>query len=97
MTQSLEIATFNLIADAQDFVGANAEVTAWLTQQPGFRSRLLAQKDDGGHLDLIVWESPEAATAAAAKMGEIMDLRAMSLMDPATVSMSHATVLVSVG
>lgn len=97
MTQSLEIAAFNLTADAQDFAVANTEVTAWLSRQPGFKSRLLARKDDGSHLDLIVWESHEAATTAAAKMGEIMGLRAMSMMDPATMTMSHATVLASAG
>ena len=46
---AVEVTTFRLNGcSCAEFVAANAEVDAWLLRQPGFRSRRIAERDDGG-------------------------------------------------
>ena len=74
-----------------------AAVNGWLKRQPGFVSRHLAERDDGSFLDIVFWQSHEAALAASAKMMEEMAQdEAMTMIDPMGLEMNHATIRLSV-
>ena len=49
-----------------DFLQAVEETTAWLKTQEGFLSRTVSQAESGEWLDILSWESIEAAKAAVA-------------------------------
>ncbi|CDP53793.1 hypothetical protein [Devosia sp. DBB001] len=87
----LEHVTFSIRVPIQDFLAANAQIDTWLAARPGFLFRHLARKDDGSWIDLVGWDSLDAAQAAAkALMEELMDAPAMQAIDPATIVMTHA-------
>ncbi|MBK8084069.1 MAG: antibiotic biosynthesis monooxygenase [Devosia sp.] len=96
--QSLEIVTFRLArGSVEAFVAANAAVNDWLRRQPGFISRHLAEHDDGRLVDAVLWQSHDAALAAAAKMMEEMaQSEAMTMIDPVGLEMSHARIRLSI-
>ncbi|RJT35285.1 hypothetical protein D3227_21955 [Mesorhizobium waimense] len=97
MTETLEIVSFRLMPGARaGFVAGNGVVTDWLAQQPGFLSRQLAEREDQSWVDVVRWQSLEQAHAAAARiMAEIGDCEAMQAIDPASVDMGHAAVVLS--
>jgi len=97
MTETLEIVNFRLKPGAEaGFAAGNGLVNDWLARQPGFLSRCLARRDDGGWVDVLRWSSREQAFAAADRiMAEIGDCEAMQAIDPASVDMGHAEVVVS--
>jgi len=93
MNEAIEITTFKLIRKATltDFIAANADVDAWLLRQPGFRSRRIAQRDNGVIVDLLFWDSPEQAEAAMHRLiDELSDSPVHALIDQRTVSWSVA-------
>lgn len=98
MSATIELVTFRLArGTGQQFVDANASVSDWLKRQPGFVSRHLAELDDGSYLDIVFWESHEAALAASGKMMEEMAQdEAMTMIDPMGLEMNHATIRLSV-
>jgi hypothetical protein len=98
MQQVLELVTFRLAhGSGRQFVDANAAVSDWLKRQPGFVSRHLAERDDGSFIDIVFWQSHEAALAASAKMMEEMAQdEAMTMIDPMGLEMNHATIRLSV-
>ncbi|PBB33998.1 hypothetical protein CK214_06515 [Mesorhizobium sp. WSM3882] len=97
MTETLEIVTFRLKPDAAaGFVTQNGVVTDWLAHQPGFLSRHLGERDDGSWVDVVRWQSLEQAQSAAQRiMAEIGDCQAMQVIEPASVTMSHAAIALS--
>ena len=98
MSATVELVTFRLArGTGQQFVDANAAVSDWLKRQPGFVSRHLAERDDGSYLDIVFWESHEAALAASVKiMEEMAQNEAMTMIDPMGLEMNHATIRLSV-
>lgn len=98
MQPALELVTFRLVrGSSEQFIDANAAVSDWLKRQPGFVSRHLAERDDGTFLDIVFWQSHEAALAASAKMMEEMAQdEAMTMIDPMGLEMSHASIRLSV-
>lgn len=98
MSATVELVTFRLArGTGQQFVDANAAVSDWLKRQPGFVSRHLAERDDGSYLDIVFWESHEAALAASGKiMEEMAQNEAMTMIDPMGLEMNHATIRLSV-
>jgi hypothetical protein len=93
MTQVVELVTFKLTANASrpDFLPANDELNVWLKAQPGFVWRRLAEKDDGRYIDIVIWNSHADATDAAEKLlAEMGQCKAMAMIDPESVVMSHA-------
>ena len=98
MQPTLELVTFRLArGNGQQFIDANAAISDWLTRQPGFVSRHLAERDDGSFLDIVFWQTHQAALAASAKMMEEMaQSEAMTMIDPMGLEMSHATIRLSV-
>lgn len=99
MSATLELVTFRLAqGTVAGFVAANDTVNQWLKRQPGFLSRHLAEKEDGSFVDLVLWDSAEAARDASKNMiGEIGESEAMTMIDPATVGMVHGSVRLSLG
>ena len=56
-----------------------------------------AERDDGSFLDIVFWQSHEAALAASAKMMEEMAQdEAMTMIDPMGLEMNHATIRLTV-
>ena len=98
MQPTLELVTFRIArGSGQQFVDANASINDWLKRQPGFVSRHLAERDDGSFVDIVFWQSHEAALAASAKMMEEMaQSEAMTMIDPMGLDMSHGTIRLSV-
>ncbi|WP_095084822.1 antibiotic biosynthesis monooxygenase family protein [Mesorhizobium sophorae] len=97
MTETLEIVNFRLKPGTEaGFTAGNRVVSDWLARQPGFVSRCLARRDDGGWVDVVRWRSREQALGAAGRiMAEIGDCEAMRAIDPASVDMGHAELVLS--
>lgn len=70
MAEAIEITTFKLVAGrtAKDFVAANADINEWLKRQPGFRSRRIAELDDGSIVDMLIWASAANGSDAARRI-----------------------------
>lgn len=98
MSATLELVTFRLArGDSRQFIDANAMVNDWLKRQPGFVARHLAERDDGSFVDIVFWQSREAALAASGKMMEEMaQSEAMTMIDPMGLEMNHAAIRFSV-
>ena len=97
MTETMEIVSFRLRPGTEaGFAASNRLISDWLARQPGFVSRCLARRDDGSWVDVVRWRSREQALAAAGRiMSEIGDCEAMRAIDPASVDMGHAELVVS--
>ena len=74
MPEAIEITTFKLVAGrtAKDFVAANADINEWLKRQPGFKSRRIAELDDGSIVDMLIWKSGANGSDAAARIMDEM-------------------------
>ena len=98
MSATLELVTFRLVrGTGQQFIDANAAISDWLKRQPGFVSRHLAEREDGAFVDIVFWQSHEAALAASGKiMEEMAQSEAMTMIDPMGLEMSHASIRLSV-
>lgn len=93
--EAIEITTFRLSAglDISDFVGANADVDAWLLRQPGFISRRIAQRLDGTVVDMLLWASrAEGEDAAERLLVELATSPVHAAIDQGTVSWTVAAV-----
>ena len=87
---AVELTTFRLNGcTLAEFIEANTEVDDWLRRQPGFRSRRIAERDDGEIVDVLVWESVEAGEDGASRlMRELAHAAVHSMIDQASVSWS---------
>lgn len=98
MAQTLEIVTFRLrVGHEAGFAAANVVVSDWLARQPGFVWRHLAYRKAGDWwVDTVLWESRAAAWTAAEKiMKELGETQAMRAIDPDSIDMSHADVVLA--
>ena len=97
MMTTIEIVEFRLgRGTGEAFIAANAPLNAWLKAQPGFISRQLAEREDGGYIDIVIWSSrSDAETAAGKVMDQFGDSDAMTMIDPQSIRMSHAPVMMS--
>ena len=97
MTATLEIVEFRLgRGTGEAFVAANEPLNAWLKAQPGFVGRQLAAREDGSYIDVLIWSSRAAAEAVASKVMTVFgESDAMTMIDPQSVRMSHAPVVMS--
>lgn len=66
MSDTIELVRFRLQKGKteQEWLKANETINEWLARQPGFRFRSLSEAGDGEWIDLIHWESREAAETA---------------------------------
>jgi hypothetical protein len=93
MRMIVEVSQFRLApgADERAFLAA-AERSQWgfLGQQAGFVSRDLLRAEDGSWIDVVRFESAQAAKAAFEGFAGHPDARAFeSMLDPSAVSMSQ--------
>jgi hypothetical protein len=70
VSEAIEITSFRLVVgrSAKDFVAANADINEWLKRQPGFRSRRIAELDDGSIVDMLIWASAANGSDAAQRI-----------------------------
>lgn len=87
---AIEITTFKLRGHSfETFIAANAEIDAWLQRQPGFRSRRIAEREDGTVVDMLVWDSVADGTDAMHRiMSETAQSAVHEMIDQRTVSWS---------
>lgn len=87
--QAIEVTTFKLKRGMamEEFLAANADVDAWLLKQPGFVSRRIAQRDHGGIVDVLIWNSvADGEDGAARLMVELADSPVHAAIDQRTVA-----------
>lgn len=95
MSLVLEKVEFRITGDRDEFVTSIAKVGAWVSAQPGFVQRILAVEDDGLWVDLVVWQSMDAAKVAGEKfMADMAGSAFMGMIDARSVSMRHASIVV---
>lgn len=95
-TTVLEIVHFKLHENASDaqLADTHPAIDTFLHQQPGFLYRSLSQQDCGEYIDIVYWESLEAAKAASDALMENDAGKAMlALIDMDSVVMQHLPVL----
>ncbi|MDP9123430.1 MAG: hypothetical protein M3N82_02340 [Pseudomonadota bacterium] len=87
---AVEVTIFRLNGCTRaEFFEANWEVDDWLRRQPGFRSRRIAERDDGEIVDVLVWDSVEAGEDGASRlMRELAHSVVHSMIDQSSVSWS---------
>lgn len=69
----LEITTFKLSnCSLKEFITGNTDIDHWLKQQPGFKSRHIAQKQDGTIIDMLLWDKVASAKNAMVKLMDEM-------------------------
>jgi len=87
---AVEVTTFRLTGcTLAEFIEANTEVDDWLRRQPGFRSRRIAERDDGEIVDVLVWDSVSAGEDGASRlMRELARAAVHSMIDQTSVSWS---------
>lgn len=95
MSTTIEMVEFRLArGTGSEFVSANQPLNDWLKAQPGFISRQLAEREDGSYIDILIWSSRAEAEAAAGQVMTVFgEADAMTMIDPASVRMTHAPVL----
>ena len=95
VAEAIEITSFRLVKgySGEDFVVANVEVDRWLKRQPGFRSRRIAERDDGTIDDMLLWDSVAEAEASMHRlMDELRNSPVHTMIDQGTVSWTVSTV-----
>jgi hypothetical protein len=99
MTEAIEVTTFKLNGHScAEFVAANREIDAWLKRQPGFRSRRIAERDNGTVIDMLIWASAEdGRRAASGIMTEMGHSLVHQMIDQATVEWSVSPVRHRIG
>jgi hypothetical protein len=99
MTEAIEITTFKLAkgCTCENFIVGNRDVDRWLERQPGFRSRRIAQRNDGTVVDMLLWASADDAESSMHRlMYELRNSPVHALIDQHTVSWTVATVFHSI-
>jgi heme-degrading monooxygenase HmoA len=93
----VEFVSFQVRAGVTDeaFLKANADAQAFLGRMVGFQRRELF-RDGDGWVDIVHWDSREAALAAAEKFPTATEFQVlMSMFDPESVKMRHLNVAMS--
>lgn len=93
MTEAMEITTFHLSRGVtmRGFIAANADVDAWLRQQPGFIMRRISRRPDGLVTDMLLWASArDAERAASGIVTELAGSPVHAAIDQSTVDWSVA-------
>lgn len=96
MTVIVEVSQFRLVpgTDEQAFLEAAAATqSGFLAEQEGFIGRDLLRTDDGSWMDIVRFESGEAAQVAFEGFAGHPGVEAFeSMLDPGSVSMTHWSV-----
>lgn len=97
MSKAIEIAMFRMTEGTSKttFIEASSAMVDWLQKQSGFLSRNMSNLEDGSWIDIVYWESTQAAKAAAEKfMQDLGDCAFMRMIDPESVKMIHGNIKV---
>ncbi len=89
--EAVEITTFRLAPGLtmKDFIAANADVDAWLAEQPGFILRRMCEQADGSVVDVLLWATArDGRRAASGIVSELAHSPVHAAIDPATVDWS---------
>lgn len=92
MSDTVELVRFRLQPGktAAEWLQVNEKINEWVARQPGFRFHSVSETDDGEWLDLVYWESLEAAQAAGEKFGPEMMPHCAPLIAPDSVVLSRS-------
>ncbi len=92
MSDTIELVRFRLQAGktSADWLKANEKINDWIKVQPGFRFRSLSETDDGEWIDMVYWESLDAARASGAKFVEEMAPTCEPLVEAGSVVVTHS-------
>jgi antibiotic biosynthesis monooxygenase (ABM) superfamily enzyme len=99
MIEAIEITTFKLVkgCTCEKFIATNQDIDRWLERQPGFRSRRIAQRNDGTIVDMLLWASTDDAESAMHRlMDELQNSPVHALIDQHTVLWTVAPVFHSI-
>lgn len=77
---------------AADWLKVDAKLNDWTKQHPGFRFRSLSESQDGEWIDMVYWESLEAAQASGARFRQEMGAIVQPLIAPESLVISLSTV-----
>ncbi|MFN0116339.1 MAG: hypothetical protein ACKVPY_16835 [Paracoccaceae bacterium] len=97
-TLTAEIVTFRTLPGTPAHITRNAAegIGPALVRCQGFLARTLSLGEDGTWTDHVLWERPDLAHRAAERIMAEPEGRAfMALIDPASVRMTHAPVMVA--
>jgi hypothetical protein len=95
---ALEVAIYRLqpTVTHADFRAAVDEITTLLKTQEGFINRTVGQAEGGEWLDILTWESVEAAKAAlAAFQTDPVGRRFLGYLDPQQIQVFYLETIVS--
>lgn len=97
MSRVIEVVEFSAVpgVTTEALVSAAQEAGVFLARQPGFIRRQLAQRTDGGWIDIVEWSSLEAAQAAAAAFPTAQEVLSFMTKVAAGVRMSHGVIRVA--
>lgn len=92
MSDTIELVRFRLQRGktSAEWLRANQQINDWIKMQPGFRFRSLSETGDGEWIDMVYWESMEAAEAAGEKFIREMGAVCEQLIDMNHFSCSHS-------
>jgi hypothetical protein len=92
MAPTVELARFTVKPGHEEGIVADRDAAmAALSQAcPGLRRATLTRLPDGSWLDILVWDTPELAEQAAAKMPQIAGVQPWVAHIAQTVSFEHA-------
>jgi len=93
---TIEHVTFRLTpgTSSDRFLTEAKRGEALVRRQPGFRSRMLTEGADGIWSDIVTWDShAQAMTAAETLMADPAFLSFCTLIDPASVQMTHSSLV----
>lgn len=96
MTTAAEITTFTQIADTTTdaMLAALKSLDGFLSSQPGFLGRTISHDDAGQWTDYVVWSDRTAGEAASARfMAQPETPAVVALIEPASLSMRHETIV----
>jgi Antibiotic biosynthesis monooxygenase len=94
----IEIVTFKVTegTSLEALEKAAAAANTFIRNRPGFVARRLSRSEDGTFLEHVEWQTMSDAKAATAAIGSDPGVVPfMAMIDPATVTMGHNTLIVS--
>lgn len=91
MSDMIELVRFRLRQGrtAAEWLDVNEMINEWLRTQSGFRMRSLSETEDGEWIDILCWESVEAAEAASERFGDEIGAFCEPMIDLGSIKCSH--------
>ncbi|TPI37333.1 hypothetical protein FJW05_26685 [Mesorhizobium sp. B2-9-1] len=100
MSHAIEMTVLRLAEGLaiDDFIAANADINAWIQQQPGFIARRICERDDGAIVDIVIWQTAkDGHRSACAIMTEMGQSPVHGTIDHRAVEWTIATVRQAIG